>query len=180
MLDPLKLISQYYDPKSLGYRVLVQHSQEVARKALSIARGKPELDIDKTFVYEASMLHDIGIFLTHAPRIGCLGTEKYIRHGYLGAELLRQLGYPKHAFVCERHTGLGLTMEEIKKQQIDLPNGVYLPISIEEKLICYADKFFSKTRLGQEQDLEKVFNSMAKYGAGSLQRFEALHNLFRE
>ncbi len=179
MLDVEAIIVAYYSKGGEAYKILVQHSRDVQAKALAIAEKHPELKIDKTFVAEASMLHDIGIFKTYAPKIACFGEEPYIRHGFLGAELLRSLGYAKHALVCERHTGSGLTMEEIKVQKIDLPEGIYYPVSIEEKLICYADKFFSKTKLGEEKPLEKVFRSMEKFGEQSLHRFKYLHELFK-
>ncbi len=179
MLNVNELICRYYPKGSQAYNILVCHSEDVYKKALAIADKHIELAIDRDFIHEASMLHDIGIFKTYAPKIACFGDEPYIRHGYLGAELLRSLGYDRHALVCERHTGSGLTMETIKEQRINLPEGVYYPVSIEEKLICYADKFFSKTKLGQEKSLEKVFNSMAKFGEDSLYRFQELHQLFK-
>ncbi len=179
MFDPLVIIKNYYQEGSEAYKILIEHSKDVGQKALAIAERKPELKIDKEFVYNSALLHDIGIFMTYAPSIACYGEEKYIRHGYLGAELMRRLGYPEYAFVCERHTGSGLTMSEIRSQGIDLPDGVYLPQSIEEKLICYADKFFSKSKLGEEKSLDKVFRSMAKFGAEPLRRFEELHQIFK-
>ena len=84
---------------------------------MKLAQAHPELNIDSDFVYEAAMLHDIGVYLTHAPSIYCTGEEPYIRHGIIGAELLRNEGYPKHALVCERHTGTGLTVDDIISQE---------------------------------------------------------------
>ena len=46
-------------------------------------RPHPELSLDKDFLYEAAMLHDIGIFLTDAAGIHCFGDKLYICHGYL-------------------------------------------------------------------------------------------------
>ncbi len=60
------------------------------------------------------MLHDIGIFLTNAPHIGCYGDKPYICHGYLGREILDKEGLPGHAMVCERHVGAGLTVTDIE------------------------------------------------------------------
>ena len=65
-------------------------------------------------------------------------------------------GYPQHARVCERHTGAGLTKREIIEQELPLPQQDFLPETTEEKLICYADKFFSKTHL----DIEKTSNRL--------------------
>ena len=110
------IIDQYYSEENALRRILLVHSRQVTERALRIADAHPELAIDRPFVQEAAMLHDIGIFLCDAPGIACHGKEPYICHGRLGAELLRQAGYPRHARVCERHTGAGLTKAEIVAQ----------------------------------------------------------------
>lgn len=107
-------------------------------------RKHPELNLDTVFLEEAAMLHDIGIFLTHAPGIQCFGTEPYICHGYLGAGLVRKEGFPRHALVCERHTGAGLSLKDIMDQKLPVPHREMLPVSMEEQVICFADKFFRK------------------------------------
>ncbi|MDR3266785.1 MAG: HDIG domain-containing protein, partial [Tannerella sp.] len=146
-MNPIAIIEKYYNPSSDLYEILVNHSRSVADKALSIANLHPEMNIDRHFVEEAAMLHDIGIFYCDAPEIGCVGTEPYIRHGILGAELMRKEGFPQHALVCERHSGTGLYRETIKERTLPLPAKDYCPVSLEEQLICFADKFFSKTNL---------------------------------
>lgn len=178
MVDPFKIIAQYYEVGSKQWHILVEHSADVARLALEIVDEHPELSADRAFVYEAAMLHDIGIYLTDASGIECHGQEPYIRHGYLGAELLRGLGLERHAYVAERHTGSGLTVEEIRERGIDLPEGIYTPESVEEQLICYADKFYSKTKLGERKSLDSVRRSMLRHGELALERFERLHLRF--
>ena len=118
-MDFLSLIHKYYADNPELENLLLLHSRQVAQRALSIARKKPELNRDCEFLEEAAMLHDIGIFLTDAPGIGCHGTEPYLLHGFLGAELMRREGLPRVARVCERHTGTGLTAERI--QELNLP-----------------------------------------------------------
>lgn len=172
------LIGQYYAEGREARRILCAHGHDVASLALEIARAHPALRADEAFLLEASMLHDIGIYLTHAPAIDCHGTEPYIRHGYLGAELLRAHGLPRHAWVAERHTGSGLTMAEIRQRGIDLPEGIYMPQSIEERIICYADKFYSKTKLGERKSLSRVRAGLEKHGAEALARFDELHRAF--
>ena len=156
------------------------HSRSVAEKAITIANAHPELKIDKQFVEEAAMLHDIGIFRTNAPGIQCFGTEPYICHGTIGAQLMREEGFPLHALVCERHTGAGITAAEIIAQQLPIaPPRDLLPESLEEKIICYADKFFSKSRLEEPpKTLERARQSLAKFGGDTLERFDALVALF--
>ena len=173
-----ELITKYYEEGSALLDLLLTHSEMVARKALEVAEGA-RLDVDRGFVYEASMLHDIGIFRCDAPGIHCHGTEPYLRHGVIGAELMRREGKETYARVCERHTGSGLTAKEIAEAGMPLPHMDFLPETLEEKLICYADKFFSKSGdPREEKPLERVRRSMAKFGPDSLARFEALHDFF--
>jgi uncharacterized protein len=113
-----------------------------------------------------------------APRIHCLGSHLYIQHGFLGAEILRKEGLPKHALVCERHTGVGLSLEMILKNKLQLPHRDLLPITLEEQLICYADKFFSKTDLENEHSIEKIRTELKKYGELEVQKFNAWNILF--
>ena len=144
-MDYQAIINQYYLEENKLKHILLVHSRSVANKALAIVDQHSELHINRQFVEEAAMLHDIGIFKCNAPGIQCFGNAPYIQHGRIGAELLRNEGYPQHARVCERHTGAGLTKKEIIEQELPLPQQDFLPETTEEKLICYADKFFSKT-----------------------------------
>jgi len=171
-MDTLEIIEKCYKKGSDLYNILIDHSTSVMNKALFIADKHPELGIDKEFVKEAAMLHDIGIFLTNAPEIQCYGIAPYICHGYLGCEILNGFGYPKHALVCERHTGTGITVEEIEIRSLPLPHRDMQPKSIEEQVICFADCFFSKTRLGEEIPVEKVRRKLAKFGDRSVNRFD--------
>lgn len=177
-MHPLDLIDKYYPQDNELKRILLVHSESVARKALWIADRHPELKLDKTFLYEASMLHDIGIFLTKAEPIYCFGTAPYICHGYLGAELVREAGWPQHALVCERHTGAGLSLEAIIGLQLLIPRREMLPVSMEEQVICFADKFFSKTHLNDEKTIEAARKSIARYGEEGLGRFSRWCELF--
>ena len=174
----LDLIDKYYPQDHELKHILNVHSRSVADKALWIAGKHPELNLDTVFLEEAAMLHDIGIFLTHAPGIQCFGTEPYICHGYLGAGLVRKEGFPRHALVCERHTGAGLSLKDIMDQKLPVPHREMLPVSMEEQVICFADKFFSKTHLDREKTVEGARKSIAKYGDEGLQRFNNWCKLF--
>ena len=114
------IIDQYYPEDTALRHILMIHSRAVMERALAICDRHRELNLDRNFIVEAAMLHDIGICRCHAPGILCYGSEPYICHGRIGAEMLRQAGFPRHARVCERHTGAGLTKTEII-QQISCP-----------------------------------------------------------
>lgn len=178
MINPLQLIEKYYAAETEVYLVLVKHSEQVRDKALEIAHNHPEFQLDTQFIAEAAMLHDIGIFKCDAPRIHCHGSHQYIEHGYLGAELMRNEGLPRHALVCERHTGVGLTLEMIQRNKLPLPQREMVPVSLEEQVICYADKFFSKTQLHAAHDLERIKTYLKRYGETEVQKFDDWHLIF--
>ncbi len=156
-MDYQKIIDQYYPADNALRRVLLKHSRQVADRCLAIVKKHPELPVDVQFLEEAAMLHDIGIFKCHAPSIYCEGTEPYINHGPIGGELLRQLGYERHARVCERHTGTGLPGLE--------------PETLEEQIVCYADKFYSKSKPNRVLTVAEAAESLEKFGHEGVMKF---------
>ena len=204
MIDYKAIIDYYYDGNENGNgnentkakEILLIHSRQVAEKAVSIVDAHPEWKLDRDFVYAAAMLHDIGIIRCDAPGIHCHGTEPYIRHGVIGATLLTSLGRdltaadpksplkgfcppqtgePKGVIrplnleglsrVCARHTGTGLPGLE--------------PETLEEQIICYADKFFSKTKLDKEKTFDEACRSLMKFGEKGVRKFKAWHKKFQ-
>lgn len=167
----MALIDRIYADHAKARGVLLGHSRKVADLALAIAdlRG---IGVDRAFVEEAAMLHDVGMVLCDAPPLHCRGAEPYIRHGVLGRGLLEAEGCPAHALVCERHVGAGLTQEEITRAGLPLPVRAMLPVSTEERLIAYADKFFSKGNGGGIIGLERVRAQIGRYGTAQLARFD--------
>ncbi len=176
------LLEKYYDPDSKAYHFLTNHSTLVMRKALQVSERLGDLHPDMTFVQEASMIHDIGIFLCHLPKIGCYGFYPYIAHGYLGRELMEKEGLPRHGLVCERHFGVGLTIQDIEKGPLPLPKRDMTPVSLEEKIICFADKFYSKEEhsLTYEKPVATIRQIIARYGDDKLRQFDEWLEFFRE
>ena len=72
-MNPLELIHRYYPEGSDIERILRLHSEDVTGLALELVDRHPEMNLDRTFVQEAAMLHDIGIYRTNAPEIHCHG-----------------------------------------------------------------------------------------------------------
>jgi len=180
-MDPIKTIQKYYDKNSKLYAILIKHSKSVKNKAIEIAKKVPEFKPDLEFIKEAAMLHDIGIYLTNAPKIECYGDKAYISHGVIGRTILEKEGYPKHALVCERHVGLGLTPKDIEKQKLPIPKRDMTPKTIEEEIICLADKFFSKSnhKLDKEIDIEIIKEKQAKFGKEKLEKLDKLLKKFK-
>lgn len=177
-MDISEIFNSEYKENPELLATVTLHSECVARKALGCLYSKG-IEADREFVREAAMLHDIGVIRCNAPSIYCYGDKPYICHGIEGRKMLEGIGLPRHALVCERHTGSGLTIEDIVRQNLPLPHREMIPLSIEEKVICYADKFFSKSgNLTEEKSLEKVMNQMERFGKDSLERFLSLHSIF--
>ena len=173
------LIHKYYASQPELEALLLTHSQQVADEALRVADRHPELQLDRDFLYEAAMLHDIGIIHCDAPGILCYGTQPYILHGVLGAQMLRAEGLPRHARVAERHTGTGLTQAEIERRSLPLPPGDYRPETLEEQVICYADKFFSKSSPEAPKTLSHVLRSLSRFGDEGVRQFLLWHEQFQ-
>jgi uncharacterized protein len=102
----------------------------VTRVAMRIANifNSKGYRVDLKLVESGALLHDLGRGRTHG-----------IEHGAVGGQMARQLGMPMElAHIIERHVGAGLSQEEAQRNK--LPNGSYIPETLEEKIVCYADK----------------------------------------
>jgi uncharacterized protein len=172
------IIDKYYNNNQKARKILLAHSIQVSRLAVEVASRVERTEaVDIEFIEEASLLHDIGMLYTNTPKLFCFGDSSYITHGVLGADLLRQEGFPRHALVCERHIGVGLSIEDIKKQGLPLPMHDMRPQSLEEIIVAYADLFFSKTTPGKRTP-EKVRSSLARYDAKKVTVFDQWHKRF--
>ncbi|MCX6642829.1 MAG: TIGR00295 family protein [Candidatus Bathyarchaeota archaeon] len=109
---------------------VIEHCQMVTRIALRLASSLQAKGyrVDIRLIESGAILHDIGRSVTHG-----------VEHGALGGQIARKLGIDDAvARIIERHVGAGLTDEEAQKNR--LPPGEYIPRTMEEKIVCYADK----------------------------------------
>ncbi len=181
-MDALQIIDHFYPEDTPLKQLLLKHSMQVRDKALALMAA-PEVEamgLNRALVLNGAMLHDIGIGRCHAPSILCNGDADYICHGIIGAAMLREFAPELEAYarICERHTGAGITAEEIAAEHLPLPLRDYLPETPEEKLICLADKFFSKSGDQKEKSLDRIIHELAKFGPAALARFNAMCELF--
>ena len=144
------IILRYYPHDDALRRLLLHHSRQVMRRALRIAARHPEMGMDRAFLVQAALLH-----------------------GYLGAELLRSHGMNRLARVCERHTGTGLTPEQLAAPHLPQPPGSYVPETPEEQLLGYADKFYSKSHPERERTVAQTAVSLEKFGHDGVAKFMA-------
>jgi len=80
--------------------------------------------------------------------------------------------------VCERHTGTGITREAIVERGLPLPHRDFLPETLEEQVVCYADKFFSKSHLERVRTVEQAAESLEKFGQEGVSRFMKWAGMF--
>ena len=131
-----------------------KHSIKVAEKALEIANKVKKKKVDTNLVEIGALLHDVGRSKTHG-----------FEHALIGGKILKERGLPDQLVrVCETHILGGLDREDAKF--IGLPEKEYLPITLEEKIICLADKL---TIGSKEVTIEQRFNKwFSKYGKTNL------------
>ncbi|NTU69904.1 HD domain-containing protein [bacterium] len=167
-MNSLEFLNKYCSGVSeLNRKVLVRHSNLVLKESLKIADRHPELNVDITKLINSAILHDIGV-------CGLTKQMPYIYHGVMGKKILLKSSFKNIASVCERHIGSGITKEEAIK--LGLPRKDMLPKTIEEKIVCYADKFYSKSKSGKHT-IHEIRNEFSNYGQESLLRFNKLHDL---
>lgn len=142
---------------------LLSHVKAVSLLAKQIASKikSKGADIDVDFVEVAALLHDIGRSRTHG-----------IRHGVEGAAILRKLGFEGYARVCERHIGAGLTRTEAK--ELGLPEKDYLPETLEEKVVAYADKLIDGDKVVPIENTIKDFKEKLGSAHPSIERIREL------
>jgi uncharacterized protein len=181
-MDPIQIIAKFYERHSRTFEILVAHGEQVADKAIQTAGKVSHLQPDLNFIKNAAMLHDIGILHTDSPGFDCHGKYPYICHGFLGREMLESSGLPEYGPICERHIGVGISLNDIRTFNLPLPQRDMLPVSIEEQIICYADKFFSKNVDGQKKDSEKsiehILQKLKPYGRDKAEQFRAWVRMF--
>lgn len=101
--------------------------------------------VDRSFLWSAALLHDIGRHVTHDP----------LRHGVEGYNLLKALGHEKEAFICASHLLFGLDSAEAS--HFGLPAQDFVPSTIEEKLVPLVDYLIE---YDQPTTLERRFASL--------------------
>ena len=139
--DVLKLWDKYGLDNSVR-----KHCTTVAKIAVKIAENikKNGYDVDVDAVLKGALLHDIGRAITHDP----------FQHFIKSAEILRNEGVDeKIVRIAERHFSAGLTAEEAEKLGLEPKD--YLPESLEEKIVSFADNLAVGDRQGSFEDFMK-------------------------
>lgn len=177
-IDAEAIIFEIYQRGSLLAILLLDHSHRVRDKALAVADALSPEKVDINFIATAALLHDIGIIETDAPSIHCRGSQPYICHGIIGRRMLEAHGLEQLGPICERHIGTGITVADIRQQKLPLPLRDMVPTTLEETIVCYADKFFSKSNGGCERHPDEIIADLSRYGPEKAAIFKRWHSRF--
>jgi uncharacterized protein len=170
--EEIRALHREVAPDAEAFELVYTHCEIVwAVAAELIAARGPAVDAD--LVRAGCLLHDVGVHL--------LGGSPYIRHGVLGEELLLSRGFPPAvARFCGHHTGVGITRDDVRRQELPLPLGDYLADSGEERLVMYADKFHTKSTPPVFVTTATYRKSVSRFGGEHVARFSALVEEFGE
>ncbi|MFE0589714.1 HD domain-containing protein [Micromonospora echinospora] len=158
----IRALHERFAPTLDAFDLVYTHCRIVCELAEQLLANR-EHSLDVELVRAGCLLHDIGVYRLYGSS-GGFEQGNYVRHGLLGHEMLRDLGFPEILCrFCSCHTGMGLSRDDVVRQRLPIPVGDYLAESDEERLVMYADKFHSKRT-------PPVFVSAATYVAG-VQRF---------
>jgi uncharacterized protein len=172
MIDEIRALHREVAPSDSAFDVVMTHCEIVASIAAELidARG---LKVDADLVHAGCLVHDVGVHL--------LNGDDYIRHGVLGAALLRERGFPEQlARFCSHHTGVGLTRDDIVGQGLPLPPVDLMAETDEERLVMYADKFHSKTTPPVFVTAAAYAAQVRRFGAGPAGRFADMRAAYGE
>jgi uncharacterized protein len=130
---------------------VINHCKAVTELALETANVLEErgFKIDFALVEVGSLLHDIGRSKTHT-----------VHHAVVGAEIAKSAGLPDSVVsIIKRHVGGGITAREAEK--LGWPKDVYVPITLEEKVVSYADKLIENSKRAPiDVTIEKLSEEM--------------------
>lgn len=115
---------------------VIDHCQAVAALALELAKQLETKNrkVDLELVEIGALLHDLGRSKTHT-----------VDHAIVGAKIAESLTLPQPVIsIIKRHVGAGITAQEA--QWLGWPKDVYVPATLEEKIVSYADKLIDGSR----------------------------------
>lgn len=136
--------------------------------------------LDEHLVMIGGLLHDIGTYqvLKHDGSDGeplKFSGKRYILHGLLGYEWLLKQGVDESiAQFARNHTGVGLTRDDVIRQELPLPPDDYVPQNLEQETVMVADKFHSKSTPPKFLTVDAYTAKSARFGEDNKRRWLAL------
>ena len=116
--------------------IVIRHCAVVAELALEIADKleKKGMKVDRKLIEVGALLHDLGRSKSNG-----------VDHGIVGANMATSAGLPEPLVnIIKKHVGGGITFSEA--EAFGWPKDVYVPITLEEKIVSYADKLIDQSK----------------------------------
>jgi uncharacterized protein len=177
--EEIRGLHERFAPSAEAFELVYTHCQIVCAVAEQLLERRP-LVLDVDLVRAGCLLHDIGVYRLYDAS-GALDHARYVRHGVLGHELLRGLGYADRICrFCSCHTGVGLTRADVLRQGLPIPVGDYLAETGEEELVMYADKFHSKTDPPIFLTPDSYAGRVRRFGDDKVAAFASMRERFGE
>lgn len=170
----IEALHQKYTPTPQIYHLVYTHCRIVWRIAEQLI-DQQNLSVDEQLVKTGSLLHDIGVYALYDADGRYKEGVDYITHGIEGERILRAENVPERLWrIASHHTGVGLTSDEVVRQNLPLPPADYIAATIEERLVMYADKFHSKSEPPHFNSYEQYRRTVSKFGTEKADLFDAL------
>ncbi|MDD1770904.1 MAG: HDIG domain-containing protein [Methanomassiliicoccales archaeon] len=145
-------------------RSIIEHVCTVRSIAMEMARRS---GADRELVSAGALLHDVGRSKTQG-----------LFHVVEGVKIAKRRKLPDSLVdVIQHHVAAGFTLEEAK--ELGLPEGDYMPRTLEEKIVCHADNLVK----GPEgiQTLEEASGEVLRKGHEvTVQRMRVMHRELSE
>lgn len=171
----IKKLHFKYAPDKKTFLLVFTHCQIVKEISEQLVKEN-NLIINKELVIAGSLLHDIGAYKL-INQWGVFDESNYIRHGIEGYHILLQEGFPEElCLIAERHTGVGISKNDVIQQKLSLPVRDYLALTLEERIVMYADKFHSKS--SHFNSLNTYSSYIKRFGQNKVKKFQSLARLF--
>ena len=149
----------------LYFELVWTHSDIVRQIAIRLADKLYKdkgIKINREILEAGALLHDLGMYNCYDDELYINSNINPLMHGFVGGEIVRSedLGEELARF-CEVHIGTGLTQEDIKREKLDVEIKDYIPVTLEEELVTYADKFHTKYPAFESYEVTSV--KISKY-----------------
>ena len=137
------------------------------------------LKIDKELLEKGALVHDVGVYFCFDEDFNPdKKAPDYFYHGRQGEKFLRSQGIDDNKVIrfTTVHTGVGITKEDIKREKLDLPEKNFVPVSLEEQILTYADKFHTKAPVFVSFDEAK--SKLEKHDIAKGVKMDQFRNIF--
>lgn len=144
---------------------VIAHCKAVSALAVKFAKAckKRGITVDVELVKVGALLHDIGRSKTHD-----------VNHPIVGVKIAQSLNLPESIIsIIGRHLGGGITAEEAK--ELGWPVKDYIPTTLEEKLVTYADKLIEGRKVVPIEKTVKKFRRELGENHPAIDRIIRLH-----